>query len=82
MATMREFSKQEWQGERLEHINAGSLQRIADACESMAKNHDSLVRQRDMYLNWYNEEQSKAKQMQRTIRALKGAITKLKKRGE
>jgi hypothetical protein len=38
MATLREASKQKWTSKNtIEHINAGSLQRIADATEAMAK---------------------------------------------
>ena len=64
----------------LEQINAGSLQRIADACETMAaddqklkSSYEYMKQSRDM---WRERAETRA----RRISALKGVITKLKRR--
>lgn len=80
MPSQREHSKQNWNsGGTLEEINSGSLQRIADATEAMAKNYTNLLSEiqslkeaRDYYRDRNNEKD-------RTISALRGVITKLKK---
>jgi len=66
----------------IDQLNAGSLQRIADATEAMAKNHVQLQNDynymkisRDGYRELYEMERKRTK-------ALKGVITKLKKAGE
>lgn len=80
MTTMRESSKKEWTSvENIEHINTGSLQRIADAVEKMATNHLELMRQRDTYQISYKNEQRRREAAERTIAALRGVITKLKR---
>lgn len=63
----------------LEQINTGCLQRIADATEAMAKNHNDLMSElqwakdrRDNYQRLWHGEQNKN-------RTMKGNITKLKK---
>lgn len=70
----------EGEGLSLERLNCGSLMRIADATEIMATNYLRL--QEDLATakrgrEYYMEEMEKA---QRTITAMKGLITKLKKR--
>ena len=48
MATLKESSVKNWTSNRtIEHINAGSLQRIADAWESTAKSLVELIDTRD-----------------------------------
>lgn len=77
---MREQSKQNWTGNsNIEDINAGSLQRIADATEKMAGNFIALQNDRDMYKRWYEETGKEKTKLYRRISALKGVITKLKK---
>ena len=65
----------------VEQINAGSLLRIADATELMAKNHAALVDERDRYLRWYTQEVANGKRLHATIRGLRGTITRMKKEG-
>jgi hypothetical protein len=82
MSTLRDYSRRAWTGQSktIEEINAGSLQRIADACELMCKDREKLERDykwmresRDEYrLRYRNAERSRA--------ALRGQITKLKKK--
>lgn len=63
----------------VEHLNAGSLQRIADATEAMAKNHIRLQSDLDWYTRMYNQERETTKRLNNEIRSLKGWITRLKK---
>lgn len=67
---------------RIEGTNMGSLQRIADACELMAKNHKDLVAERDRLARVLNEYRVAVDGRDRQIAALRGQITKLKKRLE
>lgn len=63
-----------------EHVNAGSLQRIADACEKMAASYDNMRTDRDYYKGWLESEKRTSEKLRRRVAALQGAITKLKKR--
>lgn len=63
----------------LEEINGGSFQRIADATEKMARNWDSLVEDRDRWKRWHDNEQARANRLQRTVNALRGVITRLRR---
>ena len=81
MDSKRQESKQEWNGTGTEQsINAGSLQRIADATEKMASNYTQLQNERDLYKRLYNEKLVTINKLYRQISALKGVITKLKKK--
>jgi len=64
----------------IDHINCGSLQRIADATEAMAKNHIALQRDHDLYKRWFTEEKERRHKLERSNAALRGQITKLKKK--
>jgi len=64
----------------IEEINCGSLQRIADATEAMAKEYNELLRMKNLYSRWYEDERNKVAARNRTISNLKGQITKLKKK--
>lgn len=80
MSNMREASKTTWTSlNSLEHINAGSLQRIADATEKMAASCDALRDERDRYKRWYEEEMAAKALLERRVRSLRGVITKLKR---
>lgn len=84
MATLREASKGNWntdiKGSATDlEIQSGSLQRIADACELMAKNYFMLISERDDYQKRYSEQREKNGRLYRRIAALHGVITKLKR---
>jgi len=80
MATMKDVSRQEWNGERTkEDINAGSLQRIADATEKMAQSYVALIEERERYKRWYENQRDLVQIERRSNSALRGVITKLKK---
>ncbi len=79
----KEASKQVWTSNNsTEHINAGSLQRIADACELMAKNYTSM--QND--LKWAKDRNQRLERelltMTRSNRSLRGYIKRLKGAGK
>lgn len=63
----------------LEQINTGSLLRIADATELMAKNHIQLQNDLDWYKKRYPEQREEIAHLNNRIRSLKGVITRLKK---
>lgn len=62
-----------------QEIQTGAIQRVADAAEKMAQNYDALVSERDRYRQWWKEEVARRGQRERSITALRGVITKLKK---
>jgi len=76
MATLREISKSEFIKEdetktaETTEINAGSLQRIADAVEKIASG-------RDWFKEWH-EGQLREMRLIKQIRAYKGIIKKMK----
>lgn len=79
MPTMRSRSKEEWQGEaNREDINAGSLQRIADATEKMASSYDQIRTDRDYWKDAYERSEARYQNLKRSHAALRGQITKLK----
>lgn len=81
MPTMRERSKQNWDGDaNLNDINGGSLQRIADACELMAKRYSDLIDERDRYKRYYEDGSARLLKAERKAAALRGVITRLKKK--
>jgi hypothetical protein len=80
----RNESRKDWRSAALgnptlEQINTGTFQRIADACELMAKNHDALVRDRDWYKRRFEEANASSERLGRRINSLRGVITKMKR---
>lgn len=63
----------------IDHVNCGSLQRIADATEKMARNYTELQNRCDYYKLNFHSTLDALKKRDRTIAALRGQITKLKK---
>lgn len=77
----RVASREEWDASHtVEHINAGSLQRIADATEKMAQNYDDMRENRDFWKTIAERRATTITELQRSNRGLRGVITKLKKR--
>jgi len=66
----------------IEKINCGSLLRIADATEVMAKNYQKLQESAERYERWYHDESKRAKLAERRVASLKGVITKMRKKNE
>ena len=58
---------------------AGCMQRIATATEKMVENHDLILRDRDHLRASLQEEKALATKLLFQVRALKGAITRLKR---
>ncbi len=83
MANLIEESKHSWKGNKtLESINAGSLQRIADATEAMAKNHIDLQRDFDYVKSRMKYYQNRCEQLERSNRGLKAWITRLRNKAK
>lgn len=88
MPNQREHSKLNWaSGGQIEEINAGSLQRIADAVErsaaageKIAADYDKMRGERDMYRDWYRAGQHEKAILYKRISALQGVITKQRKK--
>lgn len=79
----REESKGVWAGDKsLNSINAGSLQRIADATEKMAGNYTRLQEDVKYWKERAESAQKYAATLGRSKSALKGVITKLKNKLE
>lgn len=76
---MRQESKKEFSGQgTLETINAGSLQRIADATDKMAQDYLQLERDRDFYKSRFEAEKAETKRLSRSNNALRGLVRRLK----
>lgn len=81
MASQREASKKEWTSrDTLEEVNAGSLQRIADATEKMASNYTQLQNNLDWEKKANKGLLETCERLRRRNQALRGVITKLKKK--
>ena len=78
---MRAKSRRQWTStsSSLEDINCGSLLRIADAAESMAKSHTLLEQRAKSAEENAKFWQSRYQQQLLANRGLRGVITKLKK---
>jgi hypothetical protein len=61
-------------------LRTGALLRIADATEKMALRHTELTEKADRFERWHNEARRTIEARDRSIAALRGQITKLKKR--
>ena len=80
MPNQREDSRRNWNsGSTIENINSGSLQRIADACELIAKDREKLEQECDWLRRNRDYYSAKAERLNRSNAALRGVITKLKK---
>ena len=79
---LRKLSKYDYrssQGNTLEAIRTGSLQRIADATEIMAKNHNDLIRDRDYWKREWEWERDENERLRKSNAALRGHFNRLKK---
>jgi hypothetical protein len=65
----------------IEQLKLGCLQRIADATEVMAKRYSLLIEERDYWERRAKEERAAAERLRRSNAALRGAITRLKRKG-
>jgi hypothetical protein len=79
---MRALSRKTWATEAtsLEAINSGSLLRIADGIESMAKGYANLERQAASSARQAEYWEQQYRIAYKTAAAYKGQITKLKKK--
>ena len=87
MATIREDSKKTWISQSTtEDINAGSLQRIADAAERqadatelMATKYRETEKQLIFYKEAYPKKNAEIERLKRSNAALRGIINRMKK---
>ena len=78
----REASKIDWGSKAhdcYDQIKLGSLLRIADATELMAKNYRQLIEERDQYKKRYEESLEGGNHLRLRIAALQGVVTKMKR---
>jgi hypothetical protein len=81
MSNCRDASKQNYSCcGNIDQINMGSLQRIADAIEVMARDYQKFINDRDRYLSYYKDCHRRYERQVRSNSALRGFITKLKNR--
>jgi len=83
MPSLKEESKCNYQAAEkpsLEQLQVGCLQRIADATEKMAVNYDRMQQQLDSYKRICVERAERIEALSKSNAALRGAITKLKKK--
>ena len=85
MDTIEERSKLEFRAKKEDvssfaEIKTGCLQRIAKATEVMAMRHTGLIEERDFYAKAFEDQKRRADSNERRISALKGAITKMRKK--
>jgi len=66
----------------MDDLTTGCLQRIATAAEKMAENYNALVADRDRARRSSNYYQERCDQYARRCWALRGVITKMKKKAE
>lgn len=85
---LREETKLQWmtrpeqRGPDHEQLILGCLLRIADAVEKMAIRHTELMRDRDYYSREAESLRGRRDSLMRSNSALKGQITKLKKKAK
>ena len=86
MNTYREASKKDWRtrgGTATDpEIDTGSLQRIADACELMASDHGRLLSDVGYWKRTSQHSSAEAERLYRSNAALRGHITRLKRKLE
>ena len=64
-----------------DQLKLGCLQRIADATELMAQNYQSLIHELNLYKQSFKEEEGRRLHQEKCNAALRGVITKMKKKG-
>lgn len=85
MSNYRELSKQDWHNAAApeagtpERINAGSLQRIADSCELMAKDRERMESNLRYYKQRSESLEKDRDRLTRSNSALRGVIKRMKR---
>ncbi len=81
MTDFRELSRRGWEGNgTVEHINAGSLQRIADATEKMAESYIRLINDRDYQKRRAENEIACSQRLMRSNASLRGHVRRLRRK--
>ena len=63
----------------MDQLKVGSLMRIADSLEKMERPYAQLIRDYDLYKQLFKDSDARNGKLTRSISALKGVITKLRK---
>lgn len=80
MSNLRESSRKNWTSNTtIEHINAGSLQRIADAIELFCKDRERLEQDYVNMRRLRDKAVERSEQLAGTNASLRGIITRMKK---
>jgi hypothetical protein len=84
MSTLREASRKDYSPTSYPathtEIQSGAIQRIADATEKMAQNYNQLLNEKRWAEQRADEQRQTAERIARRNRALRGVITKLKRK--
>lgn len=82
----KEASRTNWgkeclpgEGLTIEQINCGALLRVADSCESMARNHDQLQRRAEWAESRMKDLQANVDQLRHSNAALRGHLNRIKR---
>ena len=76
-------SRRDWWTPRTpstEEVTCGTLMRIADATEKMAKRHTELIEERDLLLRKYRARNATIEMLHRRLAGTRGYITRLKRK--
>lgn len=76
---MRDMSRKKWNtdGSTIEEINCGSMLRVADAVEAMAKDRNQIEQDLKFYKEAYDRHTKQIDQLTRSRSALRGVITRM-----
>jgi len=82
---LRSASRREWASENpgltRDELKVGTLLRIADATEAMARRYNDLLDRNRFLERACESRSSEIEHLERRISSLKGQITKMKKKG-
>lgn len=79
----REIVDTKWAGTEpmeQETIRTACLWDIAHSMRKMVLRQSELIEERDNYKRWFSDEQTRANELERRNAALRGVITKLKRK--
>lgn len=78
MPTFKELSRTHFTEDHATHENVrtGSMQRIADACELMAKDKEKLISDLDYYKRLAEQRSERCNELYKEIKALKAVKTR------
>ena len=79
--SIRQMSKEDIPGSRTwDNVRIGAILRIADSAELMARNYRELLEERERFERYWRMEESRRIRAERSNAALRGYITRLKRK--